>query len=415
MTALVSVMNKHAVAIAADSAVTVTSPYGHKVINSANKVFTLSKYHPVGIMFCGNSNFMCTPIEVIVKLYRQQLGTKSFPYISDYLQDLLEFIKKKHYFCSMEMQERTIAENIDMFFSIMNNIAKEKAQKSKRKIVYEFIAVLNDLLFDKVENCISFPNFSLEEFVSETSSLFTQCFVKNSNVFKDNRPLKTLFQKAFAKFVVRNNSNIPNETQIVVVGYGEDEIFPSLKSVNLYWGFKDYFRYVDYIESAITEVNSASITRFGQTDIINTLINGINDSLKKSIQQIFTNFTFQLKKLMMDKVDTKFSKDTINSAINVEQLTSIFKTALDKEIRQNFIDPLINSLDILDKEDMAELVESLISITHLNRRITMSEEGVGGPIDVAIISKSDGFIWKKRKHYFKPELNQSFFDNYYRN
>lgn len=118
---------------------------------------------------------------------------------------------------------------------------------------------------------------------------------------------------------------------------------------------------------------------------------------------------------MMDKVDTKFSKDTINSAINVEQLTSIFKTALDKEIRQNFIDPLINSLDILDKEDMAELVESLISITHLNRRITMSEEGVGGPIDVAIISKSDGFIWKKRKHYFKPELNQSFFDNYYRN
>ena len=47
----------------------------------------------------------------------------------------------------------------------------------------------------------------------------------------------------------------------------------------------------------------------------------------------------------------------------------------------------MSSLGILDKEDMAELVESLISITHLNRRITMSEEGVGGPIDVAIISK----------------------------
>ena len=32
MTALVSVMNKHAVVIAADSAITVTTPYGHKVI-----------------------------------------------------------------------------------------------------------------------------------------------------------------------------------------------------------------------------------------------------------------------------------------------------------------------------------------------------------------------------------------------
>jgi hypothetical protein len=32
-------------------------------------------------------------------------------------------------------------------------------------------------------------------------------------------------------------------------------------------------------------------------------------------------------------------------------------------------------------------------------------ESVGGDIDVAIISKSDGFIWKKKKDYFKYDLN----------
>ena len=42
MTAIVGVLNKHAVAIAADSAVTMGNT--HKVINSANKIFTLSKY-----------------------------------------------------------------------------------------------------------------------------------------------------------------------------------------------------------------------------------------------------------------------------------------------------------------------------------------------------------------------------------
>ena len=97
MTALVSVMNKHAVVIAADSAITVTTPYGHKVINSANKVFALSKYHPVGIMFCGNANFMSTPIEVIVKLYRKQLKDRCFATISEYLSDFLGFIKNNHY------------------------------------------------------------------------------------------------------------------------------------------------------------------------------------------------------------------------------------------------------------------------------------------------------------------------------
>ena len=40
-------------------------------------------------------------------------------------------------------------------------------------------------------------------------------------------------------------------------------------------------------------------------------------------------------------------------------------------------------------------------------------ETVGGPIDVAIISKHDGFIWKKRKLYFDKDINQHFFENYF--
>jgi len=44
----------------------------------------------------------------------------------------------------------------------------------------------------------------------------------------------------------------------------------------------------------------------------------------------------------------------------------------------------------------------------------MEAETVGGPIDVAVISKGDGFIWINRKHYFARELNPPFFANYYR-
>ena len=44
----------------------------------------------------------------------------------------------------------------------------------------------------------------------------------------------------------------------------------------------------------------------------------------------------------------------------------------------------------------------------------MEAETVAGPIDVAVISKGDGFIWIKRKHYFESGLNQHYFANYYR-
>jgi hypothetical protein len=55
------------------------------------------------------------------------------------------------------------------------------------------------------------------------------------------------------------------------------------------------------------------------------------------------------------------------------------------------------------------MAEALVSLTSLKRRVTTDAETVGGPTDVALISKGDGFIWIKRKHYFSSELNHDFF------
>jgi hypothetical protein len=76
----VAILNKHGVALAADSAVTVSSRVEgpRKVYNSANKLFALSKYHPVGIMIYGNAEMMGIPWETIIKIYRARLGKGHF-------------------------------------------------------------------------------------------------------------------------------------------------------------------------------------------------------------------------------------------------------------------------------------------------------------------------------------------------
>jgi hypothetical protein len=45
--------------------------------------------------------------------------------------------------------------------------------------------------------------------------------------------------------------------------------------------------------------------------------------------------------------------------------------------------------------------------------MSLETETVGGPIDVAVISKGDGFVWIKWKHYFNRELNPLFVENYF--
>ncbi|HZD44369.1 MAG TPA: hypothetical protein VE134_09970, partial [Methanomicrobiales archaeon] len=68
------------------------------------------------------------------------------------------------------------------------------------------------------------------------------------------------------------------------------------------------------------------------------------------------------------------------------------------------VNPVINVVSGLPKSDMAELAESLVNLTSLRRRVSLTAETVGGPVDVALISKEEGFVWYRRKHIRQEEV-----------
>jgi hypothetical protein len=51
---------------------------------------------------------------------------------------------------------------------------------------------------------------------------------------------------------------------------------------------------------------------------------------------------------------------------------------------------------------MACLAENLIKATELHRKITFRQEEVGGLIDLAVITREDGFQWLNRKSWYEP-------------
>ena len=91
MTAEIAVMNKQALALAADSAVT----QGQKIFPSANKIFMLSKYHPVGVIIYDNAEFMGIPWETIIKIYRSKLAQKEFDTLKEYANDFIDFLRSE--------------------------------------------------------------------------------------------------------------------------------------------------------------------------------------------------------------------------------------------------------------------------------------------------------------------------------
>ena len=53
-----------------------------------------------------------------------------------------------------------------------------------------------------------------------------------------------------------------------------------------------------------------------------------------------------------------------------------------------------------DLHAMAALAQSLIDLTGFHRILTFSPEGVGGPVDLAVITKNEGFTWLSRKSWY---------------
>ena len=83
------------------------------------------------------------------------------------------------------------------------------------------------------------------------------------------------------------------------------------------------------------------------------------------------------------------------SDIELQQVMS----AIDREVFTPLLEPPMPIQDAID------LAEFLASATSMFTRFKRGAPTVGGPIEIAVITKHEHFKWVKRKHYFDDTLN----------
>jgi hypothetical protein len=128
MTAEVAILNRNAVALAADSAVTLRLPSGTKIYQT-NKLFALSKYEPVAVMVYGSADFMGVPWETIVKRYRAHLGPRSFGRVHEYGADFLNFVERNTTFFPEQRQEQYLYEWVRYWIRILKRRLADKLEE----------------------------------------------------------------------------------------------------------------------------------------------------------------------------------------------------------------------------------------------------------------------------------------------
>ncbi len=415
MSAVVGILNTQAIAIAADSAVSING----KIYNRALKIFTLSKYNPVGVMIYSSATFMQTPWETIIKMYRAQLKETSFDTLKDYVDNFKAYIHSQNFFEDENVQKNYLLSSL--FYPLYSNVFN----RSEPKVTAE-LSIL-DAIDEECDSlvtswsvdyglCNEFADFHLEQFNEYLGDTFENSVTEFFNVrgVTLSNPIKEKL-KIISIGIIRNEEQFTFYTGLVFVGYGNTQIFPSLVSANIHFGIQDRLKFYETDNISVTHNMTSAIRPFAQTDAMNTILRGIAPNLDVIYYENTRQYIEKYNQQLVGIIQPLFP-DLANaiSGINVDDQMKDFTDKIQEAKRVNYINPLMDAVSSLSKEDLAEMAESLIYLTYLQKKITFAAEDVGGAVDVAVLSKGDGFIWIKRKHYFKPELNRFFFDNYFK-
>ena len=223
--------------------------------------------------------------------------------------------------------------------------------------------------------------------------------------------------KRLVRFALHRAELSRFRTGIVVAGFGKDEICPTLCSFEM-----DGIVNGKLKRSSMELVDidrggpGADVRAFAQREMVERFLQGVDPSYDQYVQnrlagamKKFAEMIFEGQNLAEDEVQDKVG----NLAPVIARIKEDFINKSDEHKQNEFKDNVLNMVQFMPNQELATLAESLIDLTSLKRRMSAERETVGGEIDVAIISKSEGFVWIKRKHYFPPELNPRFFHRHY--
>ena len=296
MTAIVGILNKKGIAIAADSAVTFSSGKDTKILNTGDKMLRLKDGQPVAVMIVNNSHLCLSssyhlPWDVIIRWYRKLHDSTGFPKLADYINDFMSFV------------DSDILEGIENF-----------------------------------------------------------------------KPLEP--------------------TYMVFAGYGETDNYPSICYCEIQEVKNGKLCYLPLQNlKTISDERESIVFPLGDDDIIGSILFGIQE---ERIEPISQQFSLVLTNILLQE---KLYEQAMS--INNEVIASKVEKLIQGQKGKNYI----QWLEVIKKyslQEMAALAENLIKSTELHRKITFQQERVGGLVDLALITRNDGFQWLNRKSWYEP-------------
>ena len=428
MTCEIAVANRLGVALAADSAVTFTKQTndGRRTStysSGANKILQPLKREPVALMVYDNAELGEMPWELVVKQFRSLDGDDSEEFVSGYMGRLIKFINGSEELFPMEWRNHQtqrlygvglirLVHTLRQRFPIVADANASFGAK---------LAAGAQLALDLEADLDAAPiadGLVEADYLSALSGHAVELVAEVGDAIQANAPdlANVLDAATYLRLAIKLAFKWPWEVTgtpsgIVIAGYGASEVLPSFVE-HAFMGFVGTS--ICSVERAAKSVPrggvGAVIEAFARKAMVETFTQGVSP---EAWVQAETEFRVRADELFGLAVAESGPAAIQPTDARREQLVA----AATDQFKQRWADasleahwrPLLEVVASLPVDQLAELAENLVMLESLKERVTRRTQSVGGPIDVAVITKAEGLIWIKRKHFFRPDLNQRYF------
>jgi len=421
-------MNREAVALAADSAVSLMAGPGEtpqKIFTSADKIFELTRDHSACIMIYNNAAFMGIPWQTLITIYRSSLPDSPFDTLEEYSRHFIDFLTKEEGLIPEAVQQRFFVDGVYRTFLFIRYLIQqnasavlaEKGQVSEEEILGISAAVIGDIS-GKLNAAPYSPTMD-EAYATELAEAYGEWIVKAITQVFERIPLtpdlvQNLSTMAVLFYVKSLEGFEPIERDfsgVVIAGFGRRDLFPAMQAFLVEGVIKKRLKHLEVERNQVGFESGAVIIPFAQREMVDIFMSGLDPRFMGGFLSGLAKTFEEYPELIIDSIEklTDEEKGALKEKFGETSREIVLQIQNQLSSYQAFNStPIVNVVAALPRSDLAAMAESLVNLTSLKRRVSLQAETVGGPVDVAVISRSDGFIWIKRKEYFRPELNPGY-------
>jgi hypothetical protein len=410
MTSEIAVMNQRAIALAADSAVTLID--GGKIIvrNDQKKLFNLVDGVPVGVMYFGMADIMGHPWDVLLEHYRKTAPAGALPHLGDHAESFLTMLDGLERFFPPDRHKdeyrRLFVSVLRFVFRLAHYLYETGTQGPDEELLRQAISLVYERYHNhadgtKRRDLPCFPDGFADRVARDYGAVADDIIAYSFSAFPLDKSARDQL-KEIAVLCVVKDLFLEDVTWLVFAGYGAEDNYPTVLTYHVSAVVGGIVKRSPVDDVRIDGHTHSAVAIYAESAATYAFLRGIELELEAEICDRTQAMAYDLVNRVVDSctgVDP-VQREAIRRQFQSEripQALSQWYDGIGAFQQEAYVKPMLAVIEIATRQELAETAQDLVALNILKKRLTAQSQTVGGAIDVAIISRDSGFSWWKRQ------------------